>query len=135
MPDEPSRPAQPQGPAAPSTQGARSGRSTSRSRPMASPTFDRIATPGQRRRDGLGKEALYSTAPTSAPTSQVELRCRGCDVRFGRSVLGTAKLFKPPFLWDPVRGRLWTRCPHCERRAWLDVRTGQALRVLLDRSR
>ncbi len=135
MPDEPTRPAKPSRFAAPLTSDARSDLSDSRPRRTASPTFDRIGTPGQRRRDGLGKEALYSTAPTSAPTSQVELRCRRCDVPFGRSVLGTAKLFKPPSLWDPVRGRLWTRCPSCERRSWLDVRTGQALRVLLDRSR
>jgi hypothetical protein len=102
-------------------------------RPTPSARFDRVGTPGQRRRDGLGKEALYSTAPTSAPTSQVELRCRRCDVPFGLSVIGVAKLLKPPFLWDPVRGRLWTRCPSCGQRSWLDVRTGQALRVLIDR--
>jgi hypothetical protein len=104
------------------------------SRPAPSARFDRVGTTGQRRRDGLGKEALYSTAPTSAPTAQVELRCRRCDVPFGLSVVGVAKLLKPPFLWDPVRGRLWTRCPACKRRSWLQVRTGQALRVLLDRS-
>jgi hypothetical protein len=104
------------------------------SRPPTSARFDRVGTPGQRRRDGLGKEALYSTAPTSAPTSQVELRCRRCDVPFGLSVIGVAKLLKPLFLWDPVRGRLWTRCPACQQRSWLEVRTGQALRVLLDRT-
>lgn len=104
-------------------------------RPPASPRFDRITPPGQRRRDGLGKEALYSTSPTSAPTSQVELRCRRCDVPFGLSVLGVAKLLTRPFLWDPVRGRLRARCPACDQRSWLEVRTGQALRVLLDRRR
>jgi hypothetical protein len=103
-------------------------------RPPTSARFDRVGTPGQRRRDGLGKEALYSTAPTSAPTSQLELRCRRCDVPFGLSVIGVARLLKPLFLWDPVRGRLWTRCPACQQRSWLEVRTGQALRVLLDRT-
>jgi hypothetical protein len=104
--------------------------------PGASP-FDRISRPDPSRprpRVGDGKEALYSTAPTAAPTSQVEVRCRRCDVLTGVSLLQMARLLKPPFLWDPVRGRLWTRCPVCARRSWLDVRTGQALRVLLDRA-
>ena len=106
-------------------------------RPGTSAAFDRIAPPGRRvgvaageRRDGLGKEALYSTAPGAAPTSQLELRCRRCDVPFGRSLLGMAALLRPPFLVDPVRWRVWTRCPACSRTAWLEVRVGQALRVL-----
>jgi hypothetical protein len=115
-------------------------------RPATSSAFDRVAAPrshdrgpsgsGRRStpRDGLGKEALYSTSPTSAPTSQVEARCRRCDVPVGLSILGVAKLLARPFLWDPFRGRLWTRCPACRRRAWLEVHTGQALRVLLDRA-
>lgn len=119
-------------------------------RPPTSSAFDRVAPPSARdgrptgttgvrgasdgRRDGLGKEALYSTSPASAPTSQVELRCRRCSVPFGLSVLGVAKLLTPPFLWDPFRRRLWTRCPACERRSWIEVRAGQALRVLLDRA-
>jgi hypothetical protein len=106
-------------------------------RPPTSAAFDRIGRPDPLRshgRDGLGKEALYSTAPTAAPTSQVELRCRRCDVPFGLSVVGVVKLLKPPFLWDPVRARLWVRCPACSERSWLQLRTGQALRVLLDRT-
>ncbi len=101
-------------------------------RPGTSPAFDRITprAPSDAARDGLGKEALYSTAPSAAPTSQVELHCRRCDVPFGLSVLGLAKLLAPPFLVDPVRRRLYSRCPACSRYAWLDVRTGQALRVL-----
>ena len=105
-------------------------------RPGTSSDFDRISRPrpGARGdRDGLGKEALYSTAPSAAPTTQVELSCRRCGVRFGRSLLGLTKLLVPPFLFDPIRRRLWTRCPACDRLAWLDVRPGQALRVLLDR--
>lgn len=106
-------------------------------RPPASAQFDRVARPDPARlrpRLGDGKEALYSTAPTAAPTSQVEVHCRRCDVPTGRSVLQVLALLRPPFLWDPVRGRLWTRCPACDRRSWLDVRAGQALRVLLTRS-
>lgn len=105
-------------------------------RPSASSPFDRVARPGASRsgsRPGDGKEALYSTAPTAAPTSQIEVRCRRCDVLTGRSLVGMLALLRPPFLWDPLRGRLWARCPVCQRRSWLEVRTGQALRVLLDR--
>ncbi len=106
-------------------------------RTRAASPFDRIrpaSATRSRPRDGLGKEALYSTAPTASPTSQVELRCRRCGVPFGLSVTGVIRLFVPPFLWDPFRGRLWTRCPACGRRAWLELRTGQALRALLDRA-
>jgi hypothetical protein len=105
-------------------------------RPATSAAFDRVAKPDPRRpraRDGLGKEALYSTAPTSRPSPQVEVRCRRCDVRVGLSLLEVVRLLLPPFLCDPVRRRLWTRCPSCGERSWLELRTGQALRVLLDR--
>jgi hypothetical protein len=101
--------------------------------PVSHAQFDRVTVRRERPRNGRGTEALYSTAPTSAPTTQVELRCTRCDVPFGLSVVAMAKLVLRPFIWDPIRGRLWTRCPACERRAWLTVRTGQALRVLLDR--
>jgi hypothetical protein len=106
-------------------------------RPPSSSRLDRVGRPdpgSPRRRDQQGKEALYSTAPTAAPTSQVEVYCRRCDVLAGVSLLGALKLFKPPVFWDPLRGRIWSRCPTCDRRAWLVVKTGQALRVLLDRS-
>ena len=102
-------------------------------RPAPLAAFDRIAAPDGRvrsERDGLGKEALYSTAPSAAPTTQVELHCRRCDVPFGLSVLACCKLLRPPFLVDPLRRRVWTRCPACQRYAWIDVATGQALRVL-----
>ncbi len=97
-----------------------------------SPAFDRIRPPGSAPtgRDDLGKEALYSTAPSAAPTSQVELRCRRCDVPFGLSLVKMVRLLTPPFLVDPVRRRLYSRCPQCGHYAWLEVRTGQALRVL-----
>jgi hypothetical protein len=105
--------------------------------PSRSPRLDRVGRPdprAPRRRDDLGKEALYSTAPTAAPTSQVEVYCRRCDVLTGVSLLGALKLFKPPVFWDPFRGYLRSRCPTCDERAWLVVKTGQALRVLLDRT-
>ncbi len=106
---------------------------TSGHRPAPSAAFDRITPPERRlrrERDGLGKEALYSTAPSAAPTTQVELHCRRCDVPFGLSVLGACKLLRPPFLLDPLHRRVWARCPACQRHAWIDVATGQALRVL-----
>lgn len=98
--------------------------------------FDRVARPrpGQRPdRDQRGKEALYSTAPGAVPSSQVLVICERCDIESGISVVGLLKALKPPFLWNPVSGRLWTRCPACDRRSWLRVRKGQALRALLDR--
>lgn len=101
--------------------------------PTTSAAFDRIATPGARsprRRDGLGKEALYTTAPSAAPSTQVQLRCRRCGVPMGRSVLGLLALCRPPCLIDPVRRRVWTRCPTCGQRAWLEVSAGPVLRTL-----
>jgi hypothetical protein len=105
-------------------------------RPQTSPAFDRVAKPDPRRgrpRDEFGKEALYTTAPTARPSPQVELHCRRCDVRTGASILDVVRLLVPPFLYDPIRRRLWTRCPACDERAWVQLRAGQALRVLLER--
>jgi hypothetical protein len=104
--------------------------------PTRSRRLDRVAAPdprAPRRRDAVGKEALYSTAPSAAPSSQVQVLCRRCDIETGLSVLSFAKLLRPPVLWNPVTRRLWTRCPTCGRRGWLRVRQGQALRALLDR--
>lgn len=80
-----------------------------------------------------GKEALYSTAPSAAPTSPVQVLCRRCDVEAGITLGAFVRLLRPPVLWNPVTRRLWTRCPTCGRRTWLRVRQGQALRALLDR--
>jgi hypothetical protein len=102
--------------------------------PRTSPRLDRVQRPrpdAPRRRDVVGKEALYSTAPTAAPTSPIQVRCRRCDVETGVSVGGFLRLLRPPILWNPVSGRLWTRCPTCDERSWLQVRQGQALRALL----
>ncbi|MFP5309542.1 MAG: hypothetical protein ACLGIR_08190 [Actinomycetes bacterium] len=97
--------------------------------------LDRVQRPdGSRHRPHEGKEALYSTAPTAAPSSQVLLVCRRCDVESGLSVLELTKLAAPPFVWNPVTGFLWARCPACQRRSRLHVRKGQALRALLDRT-
>jgi hypothetical protein len=98
--------------------------------------FDRVAPPRPRRpaeRDGRGKEALYSTAPGAAPSAQVLVHCHRCDVESGIGLVEMAKVLRPPFVWNPVTGGLWARCPACGHRSRLDVRKGQALRALLDR--
>jgi hypothetical protein len=105
--------------------------------PARSQRFDRISPPDattSRPRDAVGKEALYSTAPSAAPSSQVQVLCRRCDVEAGISVVALAKLLRPPVLWNPLTRRLWARCPTCGRRSWLRIRQGQALRALLDRN-
>lgn len=100
--------------------------------------LDRVSKPdprSPRRRDEQGKEALYSTAPSAAPSAQVLVLCRRCDVESGVSVLGFLRTLRPPVLVNPVTRHLWARCPACRRRSWIEVRSGQALRVLLDRGR
>lgn len=97
--------------------------------------FDRVSrpTPGVRSRDAAGKEALYSTAPTAAPTRPLEVSCRRCGVTSGLTFAAALKLVRPPMLFNPLTGTMWARCPACARRSWLDASTGQALRALLDR--
>ncbi|WP_052664125.1 hypothetical protein [Nitriliruptor alkaliphilus] len=105
--------------------------------PSRSRRLDRVDPPDLRTprpRDVAGKEALYSTAPSAAPSSQVQVLCRRCDVESGISIVAFAKLLRPPVLWNPLTRKLWARCPTCGRRAWLRVRQGQALRALLDRT-
>jgi hypothetical protein len=95
--------------------------------------FDRVTKPepGSRPRDREGKEALYSTAPTSAPTRPLEVTCRRCGVTRGLTVREGLMLLKPPFLLNPLTGTMFARCPSCGRRSWLDATSGQALRALL----
>jgi hypothetical protein len=101
-----------------------------------SAAFDRVSVPRSHPaadRDSAGKEALYSTAPSAAPSSQVLVVCERCDVESGLSLVDAANLLVPPFLWNPVSRKLWSRCPACQRRSTLRVRQGQALRALLQR--
>lgn len=98
--------------------------------------FERLRAPDSQRpraRDGLGKEALYSTAPTAQPAAQLVFRCRRCGARAGLRGWEAARLLAPPWLGDPVRRRVWTRCPSCGQRSWLELRAGPALRVLVTR--
>lgn len=98
--------------------------------------LDRIRGPDaarSRHRDHDGKEALYSTSPGAAPTSPVLVVCERCDVEKGIGLLDAVRLLRPPVFVNPASGRMWAKCPTCERRSWLRVRKGQALRALLDR--
>lgn len=97
--------------------------------------FDRVRRPDpvrRAKRDAhAGKEALYSTAPAAPPSSQLLVICSRCDVESGINLWDARKIFAPPFLVaNPLSGRVFGRCPACEHRAWLRIRTGQALRAL-----
>jgi len=97
--------------------------------------LDRVGEPRRRPRRPEGKEALFSTAPTSPRPRQIEVTCRRCGTRSGVGLGALPGLLTPPSVWNPLSGFLWGRCPTCRHRARLDVRTGQALRALTDMAR
>lgn len=102
-----------------------------------SPRLDRVGRPdprASRSRDHQGKEALYSTAPGQAPSFPVVVACNRCDVERGITIAETLGTLRPPVLLNPLTRKVWGRCPTCRRRAWLRLRIGQSLRVLLDRA-
>ena len=101
--------------------------------PSGSSQFDRIKKPRahSRERDSQGKEALYSTAPTAAPTRPVHITCRRCGVERGLTFREALTLLRPPVLINPFNGVGWARCPTCQRRTWVEIATGQSLRALL----
>jgi hypothetical protein len=102
-----------------------------------SPRLDRVTKPDPRRprpRHQQGKEALYSTSPGAEPARPLVVGCRRCDVERGVRLAESLTMLRPPFLLNPVSRRLWARCPTCQRRAWLRVRMGTPLRILLDRT-
>ena len=92
--------------------------------------LDRVQAPDParpRRRDPAGKDALYTVAPTAPPPSFVYVSCPTCGVDRGLGVVELARLLRPPVLVNPVKvGRVWSRCPSCGARGWLQVRRGQA---------
>lgn len=101
-----------------------------------SPRLDRVSKPDPRHpRSGgrHGKESLYSTAPGSAPSRPIVLACNRCEVERGMKLRESLAVLRPPFLLNPVTRKVWARCPTCHRRAWLQLRLGQSLRILLDR--
>lgn len=95
--------------------------------------FHRIKPPRPvaRDRDRLGKEALYSTAPTAAPTRPIHVTCRRCGVERGLTFREALSLLRPPVVINPATGVGWLRCPTCQKRSWVEVSTGQSLRALL----
>jgi hypothetical protein len=98
--------------------------------------FDRAAKGRSKghRRDAAGKEALFSTAPSSAPPPAIDVRCPACNVTSGlTNAHQWMALLRPPFLVNPLDVTVWNRCRHCGERVWLEVGLGQALRSLLDR--
>lgn len=98
--------------------------------------FDRAAKsrPRGHRRDAAGKEALFSTAPSSAPPPHLDVHCPACNVTSGLAAPGDwLALMRPPFLVNPVQATVWNRCRHCGEREWLEVGLGQGLRALLGR--
>lgn len=94
--------------------------------------LDRVGRPRTGPRPADGKEALFSTAPTSPDTSQLDVFCKRCGTSSGVDLIELPRLLVPPFLWNPATGVLWGRCPACMHRARLQVRTGQALRALYE---
>ena len=102
-----------------------------------SPRLDRVGRPDPRHpraRARHGKEALYSTAPGAAPARPLVIACSRCDVERGVRLGESLGVLRPPFLVNPLSRRIWARCPTCRRRAWLRVRIGTPLRILLDRT-
>lgn len=92
---------------------------------------ERAAPPARRRG---GREALYSTSPQAGPALPLVIACNRCGVERGvRFPEVLASAVRPPVLLNPLSRKVWARCPTCHRRAWLRVRMGETLRVLLDR--
>lgn len=96
--------------------------------------LDRVRAPDPsrlRRGDTKGKRALYSVDEEALPTPATVVRCPRCEVERPLSVAESLSLLRPPFLVDPVRRRIWSRCPTCRQRSWLRVRVGPGLPVKL----
>lgn len=100
---------------------------TDRSEPTG---LDRVTRPDPTRPSGgdlRGKRALYSVDPDAHPTPAVIVRCPRCEVERPLAAREACRLLRPPFVADPLRGRVWTQCPTCERRVWLYARLGPGI--------
>lgn len=80
-----------------------------------------------RRSDLQGKRALYSVDPEANPTPLLIVRCGHCEVERGLTARDLLRLLRPPWLFNPCRRTLWTRCPTCQRHTWLQVRLGPGI--------
>ncbi|MFN2556997.1 MAG: hypothetical protein ABR592_09015 [Nitriliruptorales bacterium] len=112
------------------------GESEPHAQPLGSPAgrgsshFDRVLPPDPlrpRTRKLRGKRALYSVDPEANPTPLLIVRCHHCEVERGLTLAESRRLLRPPWLVDPCRRRLWTRCPTCRRRTWLQVHLGPGI--------
>ncbi len=92
--------------------------------------LDRVDRPDPRtppRADLQGKRALFSVDPDATPTPALIVRCRRCEVERSLGAREALSLFRPPWVANPITGTMWTRCPTCRRRAWLEVRLGPGI--------
>lgn len=97
-----------------------------------SPRLDRIGRPDASQHGRHeGKEALYSTAPAAAPSAHLLVTCPRCGRETGLRGREMVALLDLPFVVNPVRRRLWTRCPNCEQRACLKVEAGPSVRAMV----
>lgn len=106
--------------------------------PERDPRFDRVSRPEPRsasQRDGTGKEALYTTSPEAAPTAPVTIHCERCGTQRPMKVADLLSLVRPPAFINPLRsrGRLWARCPNCEKRSYLHFHVAGTLGAYLNR--
>ncbi|MBW3664522.1 MAG: hypothetical protein KY469_15585 [Actinobacteria bacterium] len=106
--------------------------------PARDPRFDRVSRPDPKslpERDGAGKEALYTTSPEAPPTAPVTIHCERCGTQRALKVGDLLSLVRPPMFVNPMRdgGRVWARCPACEKRSWLRFRVAGTLGAYLNR--
>lgn len=92
--------------------------------------LDRVRPPDPtrpRRGDVQGKRALYSVDTESNPTSLVVVDCPECEISRGLTLPELPGLLRPPWLLNPCGRRLWTQCPTCGDRTWLDIHRGPGI--------
>lgn len=106
--------------------------------PGPDPRFDRVSRPDPTelpQRDGTGKEALYTTSPEAPPTAPVTIHCERCGTQRPLEIADLLSLVRPPAFLNPLRsgGRLWARCPICEKRSWIRFHVAGTLGAYLNR--
>lgn len=92
--------------------------------------LDRVRAPDPTRPrpgDVRGKRALYSVDDEANPTTTLTVRCRRCGAERGLTLREVPRLFCRPWIPNPFNRTLWTRCPACEERSWLEVHLGSGI--------